>query len=149
MLTKTVGETILTPASILADKNVQAGMLAAWNSTQKEGVEFGGWIYFHPENKEYRTNQKKGEKMGVILTPVPAYKKDEKYVIVADWHCHPGHDVAASRPSKEDISNAKAKNYFMLVMTPKKEPKKGWPEELLREIAIVEETDAYRIWNII
>lgn len=149
MLTKTVQGHVLTPATILSNKEVRTGMLAAWNSTQKEGIEYGGWIFFNAADQTYRTNQKKGDKMSVALTPAPAYK-DQAYVIVADWHCHPGRDVAASRPSKEDIENAKAKDYFMLVMTSKKEPKKGWPEEMLRQIKVEEDTDPnFRIWNIL
>lgn len=105
--------------------------------------------FFNAKTNTYRSNQKKGDAMSVGLTPAHAYEADEGFVIVADWHCHPGTDVAASRLSKEDISNAKSKNYFMLVMTSKKDPKKGWPEELLKEIEVVETKDAYRIWNII
>ena len=149
MLTKTVEGTVLTPQSILAIKDVQTGMVAAWNSTVRDKVEYGGWIGGNAKTNTYRTNEKKGDAMSVGLTPAPAYKADEGFVIVADWHCHPGTDVAASRPSKEDISNAKSKSYFMLVMTSKKDPKKGWPEELLKEIQVVETKDAYRIWNII
>lgn len=37
----------------------------------------------------------------------------------------------------------------MQVMTSKKDPTKGWPEALLKEIEVVETKDAYRIWNII
>ncbi len=148
MKTKTVQGTQLTPAIILADKALRADMQAAWDKTTNEKIEYGGWIYY--KEGTYRTQQKKGDATSVGLTPAPAYKRDSGYEIVGDWHCHPGTDVAASRPSAEDIKNAKAKDYFMFVMTAKAQPKAGWKEELLQQIEIVDDNPAkYRIWNII
>ena len=149
MQTKTVEGTVLTPQSILAIKDVQTGMVAAWNLTVRDKVDYGGGNFFSAKGDTYRSNQKKGDALSVGSTPAPACKAGERFVIVADWHFHPGTDVAASRPSKEDMSNAKSKSYFMLVMTSKKDPTKGWPEALLKEIEVVETKDAYRIWNII
>ncbi len=149
MLTKTVGNAVISPATILASKHVRDGIIGAWDKTQAESCEYGGWIYFSEASGEYRTKEKKGQATGIILTPVPDHK-DAGYVIVADWHCHPDNGVPGARPSDQDIANAKSKDYLMLVVTVKKAPKSGWKQDLLAQTQIVDDTHAkYRVWNIL
>jgi hypothetical protein len=147
----TVQGVVLQPDTVLANRNVLTGIQAAWDKTQMKRWEFGGWIYFNAVTQEYRTNEKTDKSdSGVILTPPPAFKGAAGYEIVADWHCHPGNDVAASRPSAGDIANGQNKLYFMFVVTPRKVPKAGWPADLSRlAMVLIDNPASYRIWHIL
>lgn len=149
MLTKTVGTVQLTPATLLTSEAVTQEFKASFDKAAETNIETGGWIFYNSANGTFKTKrQTKGaQEDSIILTPVPA--AETGYVVVADWHCHPGNNVAGSRPSGADINIAKSKQYFMLVLTFKKAPKSGWKADLLTQVQIVDDNASYRLWNII
>ena len=42
----------------------------------------------------------------------------QDWTVLADFHCHPGTNVASGRPSDPDIAHAKGLPYSRLVFTP-------------------------------
>src|SRR5579883_1988107 len=99
----------------LDEKDVQHNLQQAWNKTQDEEIEYGGWIYKYntTDSKiQYKTKQKT-DKQASSITLTQAkdllqFEAPEK-IILADFHCHPagknkGDKIAAGKPSAADVN---------------------------------------------
>ena len=103
----------------LEDNNIKAVLAQAWNLTTQKKFEHGGWIYHDPRQNRYGIRIKTDKNPSSIILTKPEDLQDlNAYTILADYHCHPGSDVAAGRPSDPDLDGACALSYTRLVFTP-------------------------------
>jgi len=99
---------------------VLSSLKDAWEKTQKSNHEWGGWIYYIPLSNSYSIKLKtdKGNKSIILTRPKDLQDLTKKdYTIISDFHCHPGGEMNACKPSNEDISGAKQLTYHRLVFT--------------------------------
>lgn len=102
----------------LESVNVRSSILQAWNNTQRENVEWGGWIYHIPNDGRYGINLKTDrQNSSIVLTNRNDLDRLSEARILADFHCHPGPTPASCRPSDADIRGAKFLEYDRLVFT--------------------------------
>jgi hypothetical protein len=105
----------------LNNTNVVNSIVQAWGNTRQNNVEWGGWIYYIPQSNSYATKLKTdGQATSIVLTKPNdlGWFSSRNYPVIADFHCHPGNDVSAGKPSKPDIDGAKGLTYARLVFTP-------------------------------
>lgn len=134
--------------SALYVPNIANELYSSWMKTQRDDLEYGGWIYCErykpapqsPEMIRYAIRQAPtGSRNSIILTNIADLAKvygDTKYngkiTILADFHCHPGAQYGACHPSAEDINNAAGITYDRLVITNDTLPTEGsYPNGLL------------------
>jgi len=102
----------------LESANIRSSILQAWNNTQQQMVEWGGWIYHLPKSGRYGINLKTDrQNSSIVLTNRNDLDRLREARILADFHCHPGNDPAGCRPSDGDISGARFLEYDRLVFT--------------------------------
>ncbi len=111
-------------SNALALATVVHSLTQAWNNTQQNNVEYGGWIYRNDAvnaTVKYSVRTKTdNQQSSIVLTNVADINwfTQRNYTIVADFHCHPGTAVASGRPSQADIDGAKFLTYGRVVFTP-------------------------------
>ena len=112
-----------TSSEALENRDVVQGLITAWNNTQSQAVEWGGWIFRDDSitgARKYGIKLKTDRQESAIILTLPrdiAALADVGKVIVADFHCHPGDNNASGRPSDADISGAVALSYGRIVFT--------------------------------
>lgn len=108
----------------LEEPNVVHSLVQAWRSTVANNVEYGGWIYRNDamggQNKYSVRTKTDNQNSSIVLTNTNdlAWFRQRNCVILADFHCHPGNQVSAGKPSQADISGARGLTYTRLVFTP-------------------------------
>jgi len=90
----------------------------AWTNTRTNNVEWGGWILHRNGNYSARIKTD-GQHSSIFLTRAQDTGPliNAGYRIIADFHCHPGTNVASGRPSDADIENGLHLPYGRLVFT--------------------------------
>lgn len=120
-LTKAQLDTSLNVA--LQDKTVQNLLQQAMGITDEKRMEYGGYIV--QKGMGFTVKRWGGEKGSITLHGSKATDKQaadiarDGGIIVADYHCHPGHKVFECVPSQEDIDNAANLTCRRLVITHK------------------------------
>jgi hypothetical protein len=114
----------------LESVNVRNSILQAWNSTQQENVEWGGWIYYGANMKYGIKTKTDGQNSSIVLTNHNDLERLRETRILADFHCHPGPTPASCRPSEADIRGARFLEYDRLVFTCTS--RTVYPDELYR-----------------
>jgi hypothetical protein len=106
-------------AEALKTPHVIAALSDAWRKTQEDKVEHGGWIYWDNRRNIYSVmHTTDGQQSTIILNrPNDIQSLKNQGTLLADFHCHPGNYVGASRPSDADIDSARELTYGRLVFT--------------------------------
>lgn len=103
----------------LETHNVVAALADAWNKTQADRVEYGGWIYLNNSTEKYCVKQTTDNQQSAIILTREAdlnWFATRGHTIISDFHCHPNYGHPSGKPSNPDISGA-SKEYHRLVFT--------------------------------
>lgn len=103
----------------LQNNDVVNSLIQAWVKTHKFGHEYGGWI-FKTKGGKYTTQQKTdNQSSSITLTKEKDLLnfKGKGYIILAQFHCHPGKFPTYTRPSDGDMKNAEGLKYPSIVFT--------------------------------